>query len=210
MKMHRRVLTPIGLLVVLVGCCTTTTPRATTNLVELITVAPDIFLDVRYATANNFTGQVLYPSARCFLVREAAEALAAVQRDLRAQGCGLKVYDAYRPLSVQWRLWEIMPNPDFVADPRIGSRHNRGYAVDVSLVDKDGGDIPMPTEYDDFTERAHPDYADLPPDVIRNRALLRDTMIRHGFIPFPTEWWHFDFQGYEGKPNLDIPLSQLP
>jgi len=179
------------------------------QLVELNKVIPSIILDIRYATADNFVGKVLYPSARCFLVKPAAKALAKVQRDLKKQGYQLVVFDGYRPLSVQKIMWEIVANPEFVADPAKGSRHNRGYAVDVSLLDLDGNPVLMPTPFDDFTEKARRNCTDLPDEAIRNRQILENAMIRHGFSPLPSEWWHFDYKGYEDKPNLDIPLDSL-
>lgn len=196
--------------VLLVSCNTTggrVAPSA--DLVELTDVIPGVILDIRYATENNFTGKAVYPVSRCFLVRDAALALHKVQNDLEPLGYRLKVFDGYRPLSVQWKFWEILPDPDYVADPRVGSRHNRGYAVDLTLVDLDGNEVLMPTEFDDFTERAHRDYLALPPEAIGHREILEQVMVRHGFIPFPTEWWHFDYQGYEDQPNLDVPLDAL-
>ncbi|MFH1213015.1 MAG: M15 family metallopeptidase [Candidatus Neomarinimicrobiota bacterium] len=180
------------------------------QLVELNKVIPGVALDIRYATENNFVGKVLYPSARCFLIEPAAKALAKVQRDLKNQGFQLIVYDGYRPLSVQKQMWVILPNPDFVADPSKGSRHNRGYAVDVSLLDLNGNPVLMPTEFDNFTEKARCDYQDLPAEAIRHRRILEETMVRHGFIPMPSEWWHFDYKGYEGRPILDVPIDSLP
>jgi len=200
------------LLVILAGCSTVPRPAASVSsaeLVELKSLIPDIVLDIRYATDNNFTGRPVYPSARCFLAREAALALRNVQNELKASGYRLKVFDGYRPLSVQRDFWKILPDPRYVADPKKGSRHNRGYAVDVSLVDLEGRDVPMPSEYDDFSERAHPDYAGIPAEAARNRALLRRVMERHGFSQFPTEWWHYDYRGWERKPVLDIPLDRL-
>lgn len=180
------------------------------QLVELNTVIPDVVLDIRYATDNNFVGKVLYPSARCFLAEPAAKALAKVQRDLHEQGFQLVVYDGYRPLSVQKIMWEIMPNPNYVADPATGSRHNRGYAVDVSLLDLYGNPVLMPTEYDNFTERARRDYQDLPAEAIRHRQILEETMVHHDFIPMPSEWWHFDYKGFDKHPVLDISIDSLP
>ncbi|MBX7259992.1 MAG: D-alanyl-D-alanine dipeptidase, partial [Candidatus Hydrogenedentes bacterium] len=203
-RSHRhRVSLLLLILCLALSCCTTPPPTPVSTqpeLVELVKVIPDIKLDIRYATPNNFTGKTVYPVARCFLVKDAALALAKVQADLHKEGYGLKVFDGYRPLSVQRAFWAILPDPRYVADPSKGSRHNRGYAIDLTLVDANGNDVPMPTEYDDFTERAHRDHMDLPKEVIANRARLEKAMKRHGFIPFPTEWWHFDFDGYEDKP----------
>ena len=191
------------------GCVSYGTSPSTTTLIELHECIPDILLDIRYATTDNFTGKVVYPEARCFLNRDAACALAKVQEDLKQEGYRLKIFDGYRPLSVQRIFWEILPDPRYVADPEIGSRHNRGYAVDATLVALDGSEVAMPTEFDDFTERARSDYMDLPEEAIRHRELLHDAMKRHGFSPFETEWWHFDYQGYEDKPLLDIPFDRI-
>ncbi len=132
-----------------------------------------------------------------------------VQADLRSLGYGLKIFDGYRPLSVQKLFWSILPDPKFVADPAQGSRHNRGYAVDLTLVDAAGNEVLMPTPFDDFTEKAGRAYMDLPKEALAHRALLEAAMTCRGFIPYESEWWHFDFRGYEGKPNLDIPLDKI-
>ena len=197
------------LLAVAVPACRPAVPPAQPQLVEINAIIPDIILDIRYATTNNFTGKAVYPVARCFLVREAAEALALVQADLRRLGFGLKVYDGYRPLSVQKIFWSIMPDPKFVADPAQGSRHNRGYAVDLTLIDAAGNEVLMPTPFDDFTEKAGRACMDLPKEALAHRALLEAVMACRGFIPLPSEWWHFDFHGFEGKPNLDLPLDAI-
>ena len=179
------------------------------EFVELKDIIPDVVLDIRYATTNNFVGEVLYPSPRCFLVKEAAFALKDVQDDLKVKGYRLKVFDGYRPLSVQKRMWEILPDSRYVANPESGSRHNKGYAVDVSLLDIDGNEVLMPTLFDDFSEKAHSDYMDLPEEAIRHRTILRTAMESHGFKGIETEWWHYDFRGWKGKPNLDISIDDL-
>lgn len=167
-------------------------------------------IDVRYATENNFMKRQLYPVARVFLRAPAAEALAAVQRELAPRGIGIKVYDGYRPYRVTVAMWESIKDPDYVADPAKGSRHNRGAAVDLTLIDlSTGAELPMPTDYDDFTPRAHHDFSDLPSDVLANRALLRDVMTRHGFDPLPSEWWHYDFRGWERFELMDVALEEL-
>lgn len=205
-----RLYAAVLLLALLAGGCAATGRSATrADLVELVNVIPDIQLDIKYATTDNFTGKVVYPAARCFLIRDAAEALGKVQADLRSLGYRLKVFDGYRPLSVQRIFWSILPDPDYVADPAKGSRHNRGYAVDLTLTDLQGNEVAMPSGYDDFSERAHRDYLALPAEAIGHREILEQVMVRHGFIPFPTEWWHFDYRGYENKPNLDIPFDEL-
>lgn len=186
------------------------TNSPTANLVDLEKLIPGIALDIRYATTNNFTGKILYPSARCCLRREAAENLKAVQDYLKTRGLALKIYDGYRPLSVQKKMWAIYPHPDYVADPAKGSRHNRGAAVDLTLIDSKGIELAMPTPFDDFTEKAHRNYTNLPPAILKNRALLEDTMKQHHFKGLPTEWWHFDLDTANTYPILDVDCSLIP
>lgn len=179
------------------------------RLVDVSTI-PGVRIDVRYATTNNFMHQQLYPIAKVYLRAPAARALADVQHELEAARLGLKVFDGYRPYAITEKMWEPIKNPDFVADPAKGSRHNRGAAVDLTLVGlATGEEIAMPTSYDAFTPKASADYADLPQNVIANRAKLRDAMVRHGFDPLPSEWWHFDFHGWERFPLMNVPLEGL-
>jgi D-alanyl-D-alanine dipeptidase len=194
----------IGLVISLTGCATTPRPD---ELVDVERMIPGVVLDIRYATTNNFTGQRLYPSAKCYLRRAAAEKLQAAQAELVLLGYGLKIFDGYRPLSVQRKMWEVFPQPGYVADPKKGSRHNRGAAVDVTLIRlADGTELPMPTPYDDFTPRAHRNFNDLPEEAIRNRNLLEAVLTRHGFVGLPTEWWHFDDANWQKYPLLDLPV----
>ena len=179
------------------------------EFIDIAKVNPRIVTDIRYATTNNFTGKVLYSSATCFLRKKVAEKLNNVQKNLESRSLGLKIYDGYRPRSVQWIFWEIVPDRRFVADPKIGSKHNRGAAVDVTIVDKNGNELVMPTPFDDFTEKAYSDCVDLPEEAIKNRALLHQVMREGGFIPLPTEWWHFDDSEWETYPLEDIPIEQL-
>lgn len=180
-----------------------------TSLVDVQKINPRIKIDIKYATEDNFTGQKLYNVPKCFLRKFVALKLDSVQKELEKIGLGLKVWDCYRPLSVQKILWAIVPDERYVANPAKGSRHNRGCAVDLTLVDSLGNELPMPTKYDDFTEKAHRNYNDLPDTVVKNRKLLEDVMKKYGFIPLPTEWWHFDFEGWEKFSILDIPLEKL-
>lgn len=180
---------------------------AMVGLVNVRKIDSTIALDIRYATANNFTHTVLYPVPIAKLCRAAAESLSAVQRDVRSQGLCLKIYDAYRPLSIQKKLWAILPNENFVANPQKGSRHNRGAAVDLTIIDSLGIELEMPTEYDSFSERAAQTFMDIPPVQIRNREVLKAAMMRHGFIPLLSEWWHFDFNSAEQFDVLDEPLE---
>jgi len=177
------------------------------RLIELQKISPKIQKELVYATPHNFTGKAVYPpSARLFLVEETAQRLHLVQLALEKKGLGLKVYDGYRPLSVQKIFWEICPNPCYVADPKIGSRHNRGTAVDVTLVDMHGKELPMPSGYDDFSEKAHRTYLGCSEEEAKNRSLLEGAMWFEGFIPYPMEWWHFDDPNWEKYPILDIPF----
>ncbi|HZV33359.1 MAG TPA: M15 family metallopeptidase, partial [Verrucomicrobiae bacterium] len=171
------------------GCATN--KKSNDDLVDVQRIIPGIALDIRYATTNNFTGQKLYPVARCCLRREAAESLKDVEGELRGMGLALKIFDGYRPLSVQKKMWALVPDENYVANPAKGSRHNRGAAVDLTLIKLDGTELPMPTPFDDFTEKAHLDYTNLPPDVLANRALLQRVMEKHDFHGLRTEWWHF-------------------
>lgn len=180
-------------------------PRTMTDL-----ATTGVALDLRYATTNNFMHERLYPVAKAYLRAPVAAALADAERELAAEGLGLKVWDAYRPYRVTVKMWEPIKNPDYVADPKKGSRHNRGAAVDLTLIDlRTGKELPMPTGFDDFTPRARNDFNDLPAEAIANRAKLRDVMTRHGFEPLPSEWWHYDFKGWEKFELLDVPLERL-
>jgi D-alanyl-D-alanine dipeptidase len=169
------------------------------NMEELI---PDAILDVRYATPNNFTKQVVYDSATVYLVDDAAYALQKVADDLREEGIVLVLFDGYRPIAVQEKFWEIYPDPKFVANPKSGSRHNRGAAIDLSLAYADGTYLTMPTDYDYFGEKAAQDYMDLTEEQISNRAILREVMTKHGFSALASEWWHFDYKGWEKYPII--------
>ncbi len=176
-------------------------------LVRVADVDPRIRIDLRYATPDNFTGRVLYDRPVARLRASVAERLRRVQDELERDGLGLVIYDAYRPWSVQWTLWGVVANPDYVADPRRGSRHNRGAAVDVGLVDDRGHALPMPSAYDEFTERAHRDYAGGTDEELANRERLARAMEAQGFTGLPTEWWHFDAPHWEWYPIADVPLE---
>ncbi len=176
------------------------------DIVDILSIDSTFVLDIRYATENNFTKKKLYPIAKAKLRREAVESLASVQKELRVKNLRLKIYDGYRPLAIQWKLWEIVPNEDFVANPKKGSKHNRGAAVDLTIIDSLGNELEMPTGYDDFTEKASQEYMNLSENAIKNRALLKNVMISHGFLPIKSEWWHYDFHGWEQFDVMDEPL----
>ncbi|MDX2273005.1 MAG: D-alanyl-D-alanine dipeptidase [Cyanobacteriota bacterium] len=178
------------------------------GLVDLDKVDPTINLDIRYATADNFLGQVLYPVARALLHPTVAQQLKQVQMDLLSQGLSLRVYDAYRPLSVQRKMWEFLPDDRYIADPQQGSRHNRACAVDVTLLDSGTGfALDMGTAFDDFSEHSHTHYPGIPPLARANRLFLQSIMQKYGFTGLATEWWHFDAQNWQSYPILDIPLD---
>lgn len=182
--------------------------RAAEPLVAVADVHPRIRFDIRYATRANFTGEVLYDAGVCLLRQSVAERLARVQARLEEDGLGLLVYDGYRPLSVQRKMWALVPDERYVANPEKGSRHNRGAAVDLTLCDALGRALAMPTEHDDFSERAHRDFGGCSPAAARHRALLEEVMAEQGFQGLATEWWHFDAPDYELFPVLDVPLSK--
>lgn len=160
-----------------------------------------ILLDIRYATANNFTKAKIYDCPRCLLRPEAAQAVTKAHKALQKKGLGLKMFDCYRPRPYQQRLWDKVPNPDYVTPPAKGSMHSRGAAVDLTIVDAKGRELDMGTEYDFFGEKAHTDYRGHSAKVQANRDLLRETLAAVGFKGIRTEWWHFSFQG------KDYPLS---
>jgi zinc D-Ala-D-Ala dipeptidase len=183
--------------------------RQPLQLVDLPTIAPNIRLDLRYATTNNFLKRAVYSQARCLLRQPIAEKLAKVQADLATQGFGLKVFDCYRPLSVQKQMWAILPDDRYVANPANGSRHNRGAAVDVALVDRAGKDLEMPSAFDDFSDRANSDYPKVTAAARKHRYLLAQAMQRQGFTPLITEWWHFDGPGWQNFGLLDVPFGAV-
>ena len=179
------------------------------QLIDIRSFNPNIVLDIRYATQNNFTRSRLYGVARCLLRSTVARKLSLVQQDLEKRGLGLKVYDCYRPLSVQRQMWRLFPNPRYVANPAIGSRHNRGAAVDVTLVNRNGDELEMPTEFDNFTVRAGRNYRGGSLQSRRNRQLLENVMKKYEFIPMPSEWWHFDADDWRKFSILDLRLESF-
>lgn len=174
------------------------------DLVDLKKADPSLIVEAAYATPHTFLGIAVYPENLLFLMRPAAERLSRAQKNLLRLGLGLKIWDAYRPLSLQKKMWDLVLDDRYIANPQTGSRHNRGCAIDCTLVDLQGNERPMPTAYLDFSERAHRDFMDLPPDAIRNRQILENAMSVEGFIPLHEEWWHFDAPEWQDYPVLDI------
>ena len=182
------------------------------DLVELVRLDPTIKLDIRYAGPNNFLGKPVYKEARAFLQRPAADALVAAHRELARSGYGLLIHDGYRPWAITKLFWDMTSGyqREFVADPKSGSKHNRGCAVDLTLYDlATGAAVQMPGDYDEMSPRSYPDYRGGPPESRERRDLLRRVMERHGFTVEPNEWWHFNFKDWTQYPILDIPFSSI-
>jgi D-alanyl-D-alanine dipeptidase len=172
------------------------------KMVDIKRIIPDIRLELTYTTPENFMHTVLYsPTTTTFLRLPAALALKKVQDALRKENLSLKIWDAYRPYSVTLKMWDLIHDDRYVADPAKGSGHNRGIAVDLTIVSlKDGKELDMGTGFDNFTDSAHQDYIKLSENVLNNRKLLRNLMVENGFAIFPTEWWHY----YYSEGQFDI------
>ncbi|PHS67967.1 MAG: D-alanyl-D-alanine dipeptidase [Flavobacterium sp.] len=182
------------------------------DLVELVKLDTTLHLDIRYATSNNLVGQPVYTEARAFLQRPAAEALVKINDELKPLGYGLLIFDGYRPWSVTKLFWDITSkeNKKFVANPKEGSRHNRGCAIDLSLYDlTTGKEIQMTGEYDEMSERSYPNYKGGTTEQRELRDLLRTKMEANGFTVYKYEWWHFDFQGWETYRIQNIQFSEI-
>ena len=180
------------------------------HLVELIKLDSTIKLDIRYATDDNFVGKAVYPEARAFLQEPAAKALLGVHKKLKKQGLGIMIFDGYRPWAITKLFWEVTPEDKrkFVADPEKGSKHNRGCAVDLTIYNlKTGRPVPMPSGYDEFTERSSPDYTGGTVEERANRDLLRKLMEDKGFAVNANEWWHFDYKNWEDYAIYDISFA---
>ncbi len=159
---------------------------------------PDIVIDLRYATQDNFTGEIIYDFEDAYLRYGTVEKLKHVQEEAARQGYLLKIWDAFRPVRAQFQLWEICPVPKYVASPYGGySSHSKGNTVDLTLINKDGSEVEMPTGFDDFSDQADRDYSDCPAEAAENARYLEELMQKNGFIPYQGEWWHFeDADGY--------------
>lgn len=163
-----------------------------------------------YATTNNFTKQVLYKNPKPYMRLEAALALKKVQDSLRTLGYDIKIFDSYRPYSVTKRMWEIVPDDRYAANPANGSGHNRGAAIDLTLIDiKTGQELKMPTPFDSFSDTSHQDFMQLPEEILRNRALLKKVMEQYGFVPLDTEWWHYYLPNPKRYELLDLNFRQM-
>lgn len=180
------------------------------ELVDLTKVVPGVVLDIRYATTNNFTGEQIYTLARAYARKPVAKALRDAQEEFRKSGVGIKVFDAYRPYKATVRFYEVYKDTTYVASPYRGSRHNRGCAIDMTIIDlKTGKELTMPTEFDSFKKEAWPRTPVKDPTIKKNRDLIISVMERHGFKVNSSEWWHFDFVGWKRFEVMDIDYEEL-
>ena len=176
------------------------------KFVNIKSLSNDFILDIKYATADNFLKQAVYDCGECYLREATAKALLAAQKEFVKRGYSLKLFDCYRPLSVQKKMWKILPGTHYVANPAKGSKHNRGAAVDLTLVDiATGKELDMGTPFDTFSPRAHHTYTQLPKEVLDNRKLLKEVLNKYNFKSIYSEWWH-----YEYRPEMTAPVEDIP
>ena len=181
-------------------------------MVELKGQIPGIVYDLRYATINNFMRRLMYPAGTnlTYMRVPAVNASQKVQEELNTQGFGLKIYDAYRPYAVTVKFWELVKDERYVANPSKGSGHNRGIAVDLTIIDlKTGKELNMGTGFDNFTDTAHHTFTQLPPEVLKNRELLKSTMVKYGFRVYTEEWWHYSIPDAGKYEVLDLDFKKL-
>ncbi len=182
------------------------------ELQEIIKHIPNIKLDIKYATTSNFSGIAVYKQAKAFARKPVVNSLINVQKELNSIDLGLKIFDAYRPYATTVKFWKVTPlsKKEFVANPKTGSRHNRGCAVDLTIINlKTGAELEMPTPYDSFEKAASPTYENISALQKLNRNLLINIMQKNGFTVIKNEWWHYDFVGWENYPLMDIPFEKL-
>ncbi len=180
------------------------------QFVDLKQLIPDLVVDLKYSSANNFAHTVLYQNAGVYMRLEPAIALKKVQADLKKLGLAIKIYDAYRPFGVTCKIWKLVADRRYVSNPRKGSNHNRGVAVDLTLVDlKTGQELDMGTRFDNFTDTAHHNFYNLPQKVLANRRLLKSTMRKYGFNIVPTEWWHYQWVNRSGYEVVDLGFDDI-
>lgn len=175
------------------------------KFVNIKSLSNDFILDIKYATADNFLKQAVYDCGECYLREATAKALLAAQKEFVKRGYSLKLFDCYRPLSVQKKMWKILPGTHYVANPAKGSKHNRGAAVDLTLVDiATGKELDMGTPFDTFSPRAHHTYTQLPKEVLDNRKLLKEVLNKYNFKSIYSEWWHYEYRPEMASPVEDI------
>jgi D-alanyl-D-alanine dipeptidase len=180
------------------------------ELVEIKKEIPSVVLDITYATAKNIAEKPVYTMAAAFARKQVVASLKKIQQELNKQGLGLKIFDGYRPYAVTCLFYAALRDTTFVAPPWRGSKHNRGCALDLTVIDlKTGKELDMPSAYDEATERSYQSYDKCSPLQSANRKLLRDVMTANGFQIYPYEWWHFDFVGWEKYEIMDIDFEVL-
>ena len=164
------------------------------DFVRLKDLSPDFVYELKYATPDNFLKQAVYDCGECYLRKSTAEALVKANEAFKQLGYRIKLFDCYRPLSVQKKMWKILPGTHYVANPAKGSKHNRGAAVDLTLVDAQGGELNMGTPFDFFGKEAHHTYTQHSKEVLENRKLLKETLDKYNFKSIYSEWWHYEFR----------------
>ena len=165
-----------------------------TDFVLLKSLSSDFVFDMKYATTDNFLKQAVYECGECYLRKNTAEALVKANEEFKTLGFRIKLFDCYRPLEVQKKMWKILPGTHYVANPAKGSKHNRGAAVDLTLVDKNGNELDMGTPFDFFGKKAHHTCTTLPKKVLENRKLLKDVLNKYNFKSIYSEWWHYEYR----------------
>ena len=178
---------------------------ADTDFVKITDYIPDIVVDLKYATADNFTGTVIYDFKDAYLRYGTVKKLAVAQEKFKAMGYYIKIWDAYRPFAAQEKLWQVCPNPRYVANPANGMKaHNLGGTIDMTLVTFDGNEVEMPTAFDDFSLKADRDYSDVPETAAGNAKMMERVMTECGFVGYPGEWWDYSdtivYEAYDFKP----------
>jgi D-alanyl-D-alanine dipeptidase len=181
------------------------------QMIDLNKDIPTIILDLRYASTSNFMKEKLYPAiTTTYLRKPAADALAKIQIQLKGMGLGLKIFDAYRPYSITEKMWEPVQDDRYAADPKKGSGHNRGIAIDLTIINlQTGEELAMGSDFDNFTDTAHHAFTNLPEEILQNRLLLKKTMEQYGFKALDTEWWHYSLPNAIDFELLDIKFNQL-
>ncbi|WP_315051169.1 M15 family metallopeptidase [Capnocytophaga leadbetteri] len=164
------------------------------DFVRLKDLSPDFVYELKYATPDNFLKQAVYDCGECYLRKSTAEALVKANEAFKQLGYRIKLFDCYRPLSVQKKMWKILPGTHYVANPAKGSKHNRGAAVDLTLVDAEGKELNMGTPFDFFGKEAHHTYTQHSKEVLENRKLLKETLNKYNFKSIYSEWWHYEYR----------------
>jgi len=183
---------------------------STNILIDLEKYIPGIVLDIRYADTNNFTKSKIYTLPKAYLRKPAADSLLKIQKILAGKGLGLKVYDAYRPYAATLYFYKVYPDTTFVAAPWKGSIHNRGCAVDLSIIDlKTGTELKMPTTFDSFTDQASHNCMEIDSTAMANRSLLKEVMLSHGFTLYDAEWWHYNLKQRDNYKLMNLSFEEL-